>query len=329
MIEGPERVNYYNIFDKVDPYDVYKHYLGFSPEIRKLYLSPFRKDNRGSFGIVLSRDGNLIHNDFGDSRYKGNCIQFVQQLYGISFKDSIRKIVVDLGLERGECRIVKRITHEDKREPTLIQIIPRQFNHEDLCYWGLYDISKDDLISERVYSVRELYINKKRITTDNLSFAYLFEDNGAEYMKIYQPLSLRCKWLSNVPVKKALNLGQLERESRVITIAKSKKDKMVLRKLITDVYEVQKEGTEVVSDDLDSYFNSVYDRKVCFFDNDEPGKRANISLNPRGYGWINVPNKYYDEGIKDPSDLVRKYGYKPLKELLESKDYNITDNFSI
>lgn len=320
MIEGNEYVNYYNMFDKIDPYDVYRHYLGFAPVLRHLYLSPFRKDTNGSFGLTYSSKKELIHNDFGDSRYSGNCIQFVQQLYGLDNKAAIKKIISDMGLEFSTKREVVRHVYEEERKPTLIQIIPRPFTDDDIRYWKAYGISTSDLTSEHIYSIKSLYINKDKVHTDSLAFAYLFIDGDTEYIKVYQPVG-RTKWLSNVPVKVPLNLDKLERQSDTVTIAKSKKDKMVLNKLIADVYEVQKEGTEVISDDLDCFFNGIYRRKVCFFDNDEPGKRANILLNPRGYLWINIPNRYYLEGIKDPSDLVRKYGYKVLEELLRSKEY--------
>lgn len=324
MIQGAERVTYYNLFEKVDPYDVYCHYLGYKPELKKMYLSPFRPDSNGSFGLRDGDRGELVHNDFGDSRYHGNCINFVQQLFGIdTVNQAVKKIVADMGLEQRASRPHTIEYKPKEKEPTLIQIVPRKFTASDISYWNQYGINTDDLKREDVYSVKELYINKQRVGTHELVFAYLFTEGEETYVKVYQPFSIRAKWLSSVPVKKIFNLDKLEGKSNIVTIAKSKKDKMVLNKLITDIYEVQKEGAEVISHELDSFFDTNYDRKVCFFDNDEPGKRANVSLNARGYGWVNIPNYYYLEGIKDPSDLVRKYGYKVLEELLVLKGYGI------
>lgn len=319
MIIGEQRKPYIDIFKAVNSYDVYKHYLGFDFIPRRLYPSPFRRDRNGSFGITLLRSGNFWHKDFGDSRYKGNCIQFVQQLFNLSYSESIQKIIEDLNLDsNSKKRILSQFNKE--KAPTLIQIIPKTYTCSDLRYWNLYGIDRGDLSKEDIYSIGKLFINKSQVSLEELSFAYYFRSGEEEYIKVYQPYSKKFKWLSNVPVKKALNLDKLELKSNTIVVGKSKKDKLVLNKLITDVYECQKEGTEVITDEVDSFFDANYDRKVCFFDNDEAGRNANIALNPRGYGWINIPNHYYKEGIKDPSDLVKKYGYNVLEELLRKKE---------
>lgn len=323
---GKERkiLNRDNLLEAVNPYDVYRYYLGFDFELRRMYLSPFRKDNRPSFGIFIGRSGTLMHKDFG-TEYSGNCINFVSQLYNIDFYHSMLKIDSDLGLGFMSGRKYEEVTKHYVRPviaehaSTLIQIVSRKFTIEDIRYWGDYGLSTDDLKNNDVFSVGTLYVNKKRVPTKDLVFAYLFKDGDNEYLKIYSPYSQDWKWISNVPVRKPLGVSGLEGKSNVVVVTKSKKDKMVLNKLITDVYEAQKEGTEVISDELDDYFNEHYDKKFCFFDNDEPGKRANKALNPKGYGWINVPNKYSLEGIKDPSDLVRGYGYEVLEKLLKSK----------
>jgi hypothetical protein len=316
MIEGAEYVSSRMLFEMIDPYDIYCYYLGYSPQPRKMYSSPFRRDSNPSFGL-FSNKNTLLHKDFGDNNYIGNCINFVQQLTGLTYQEAIHKIIYDLRLNSSAVRRHNEIF--SPKDKTLIQITQRPFNSLDIRYWNTYGISVEDLIKEDVFSIESLYINKQRLTPHELAFAYLFIDGDEEFLKIYQPFG-RQKWLSNVPVKRALHLDRLEHKSDVVTIAKSKKDKIVLKKLITDVYECQKEGTEVISDYLDDFLDNHYDRKICFFDNDEPGKRANRALNPRGYEWINIPNAYYNEGIKDPSDFVRIYGYKELEKLLRRKD---------
>lgn len=313
MIEGNEYMRVNDLMRSIDHLDVYKHYLGYEPLLRKLYLSPFRPDSNPSFGLFLGTRGDLMYKDFG-AEYTGNCIMFVQQLFGIDYRSAINKIVVDLKPDRNNV-VIRPVS---VREFTRIQIISKPFNADDKAYWGAYGISTDDLKRENVYSVKSLFVNKGVVIVDKLCFAYLFSDDDNEYLKIYQPFG-KTKWLSNVPVKKAFGLDSLEKKSNVVVVAKSKKDKLVLKKLITDVYETQKEGTEVITQEVDAYFNQFYDRKVCFFDSDGPGKAANRLLNPLGYGWINVPNKYLSEGIKDPSDLVKAHGYGRLEELLREK----------
>lgn len=341
MNTGEDRsLNAKNILSRISDYDIYRYYLGYDFQYRKNYLSPFRSsDTRPSFAIMVLRSGQLYHSDFGDSSYKGNCFHFVQQLYGLNFNQALIKINKDFGLglmgsgNNGSNHyqdIVKQYQEPEKVEfgepsEVKIHVIPKSFSCEELKYWSEYGINQDDLKEEKIFSIDKLYVNGKFISNYNneMKFAYLFEDGDESFIKVYSPFSKEYKWISNVPIKRALNLDQLPREGETILITKSKKDKIVLKKLYPEIYEAQKEGTECITEELDNFFEEWYKYKICFFDNDEPGKKANRLLNPKGYGWINIPNQYNEVGVKDPSDLVKYYGiekgYDVLRGLLVQK----------
>jgi len=334
-----------NILKLVSEYDIYRLYLGHDFQFKKLYPSPFRQETKGSFGIICTSSGSLRHRDFGNSLYNGNCFHFVEQLFGMNFNQALNKINQDMNL--GLIPTISNINREmnlnspeirdivryiGKPELTFkpratIHVVSKPFSQKELEYWKKYGITKGDLDEERIFSVKDLYVNGILIhpeEDDKMRFAYLFTDEeGVNYIKIYSPFSKDFKWLSNVPVRKVLNLDKLPKINKTIIVIKSKKDKIVLKKIYPDVYEVQKEGTECIPEELDSFFDEYYDNKVCFFDNDEPGKTANKLLNPLGYGWINIPNEYAVHGLKDPSDIIAHFGeeigYGILKDLLRKK----------
>lgn len=318
----------HDILEKISEYDIYRYYLGYDFKLKKSYHSPFRSNDRNpSFGIFVGNSGDLLYKDFGINA-TGDCVKFVSQLFGLSYGQALHKIDRDFGLgcwsavKRPELGIkaYKRPMIAQESRPTEIQVITKPFTRDEQSYWAAYGISTEDLAQEKVFSVRRLFVNKKEIKGKDLCFAYYYKDEqGGQYLKIYTPFSKQHKWISNVPIKTAFNLHKLPKESPTILIAKSKKCKIVLQKLVTDVYEVQKEGWEVITPYLDDYFNQHYTRKVCFFDNDNAGITANKALNPLGYDWINIPGYYQRDEIKDPSDLVKRHGYEVLRALLTKK----------
>jgi len=339
MISGSESktaLNSRNIFRKISDYDIYRFYLGYDFTPKKTLISPFRSETRGSFNIYYNESGYLRHLDFGDSYYKGNCFQFVQQLYGLDYNNALKKINHDFNLGLGGHRnsnnidygsIIKNFSrpnissYEEINNRVTIHVQARPFTEEELNYWKKYGITEEDLYKNKIYSVDKLYLNGKYIGNykNELRFAYLFEheEEDACYFKIYQPYSENYKWISNVPVKKPLGVRALPRKSNKLIVAKSKKDKMIIQKIHPDVYEVQKEGIECISEELNNLFDEWYDEKYVFYDNDEPGMKASIAMNEYGYKWINIPNDYKALGIKDPGELLEYFGVEEGMKILE------------
>ena len=70
-----------------------------NPKLRKIYRSPFRDDQKPSFGFFKHRSGCLSFKDYGTNQ-KGNLIQFVRLGLGCSYPDAARLIdeKMNLGL---------------------------------------------------------------------------------------------------------------------------------------------------------------------------------------------------------------------------------------
>lgn len=337
MVTGSNKtlLNSKNILKKISEYDIYRYYLGYDFTPKKSLISPFRSETKGSFNIYYNESGYLRHLDFGDTYYKGNCFQFVQQLYGLDYNNALKKINHDFNLGLGGYTnssvdygsiiksFSKPISYSDESysKRVTIHVQARSFTKSELSYWNQYGMSQQDLEKENIYSVDKLYLNGKYIGNykDELRFAYLFKDDNKEshYFKIYQPFSENYKWISNVPVKLPLGIKTLPRKSNKLIIAKSKKDKMIIQKIHPDVYEVQKEGPECISEELNNLFDEWYDDKYIFYDNDETGMKASIAMNNLGYKWINIPNEYKELNIKDPGDLLEYFGVEEGMKLLD------------
>ena len=171
---------------------------------------------------------------------------------------------------------------------------------------------------------RTLWVNGKLayIPKSQLCFVYRFTKDGENFRKkIYQPYSESYKWRGNVSQKHTEGIRSLSMHSNIVLITSSRKDRICLSKLFSDVINTQNEHEKAITPEVDEFLNKNYDAKFVWWNNDKTGKEQNMKLNSKGYGWINCPNIYE---AKDPSDLIAKLGiekgYKILEEELRKKN---------
>jgi 5S rRNA maturation endonuclease (ribonuclease M5) len=303
------------ILSKISEYDIYRYYIGYDFRLGKTIHSPFRRDSTPSFSVIPTVSGRLKHKDFGDLGYSGDCVEFVMQLFGITFKEAIDKIIEDFGLYQDEINFkFKQPKKEDfKIHKKLIQVVSKKFTQEELHYWAQFGITLDELKDNRIYSVSKLYIDKVYISNrDNfMRFAYIFDD---EHVKIYTPHATKeNKFITNAPIDLMSGLDKLGKGSTVV-VTKSKKDEIVLRKFVTNVCSVQAENIKAINDDNIKLLKSKYDNIIINFDSDEPGVKACTYYNKYDFDYINVPKKY--KPIKDFSDLAKEKGLEEVKKVL-------------
>ena len=67
------------ILSRISEYDLFSNYIGFRPEIGKLYLSPLRKDTKPSFSLYVDKNNSLRYKDFGTGE-NGDCFDFIGKL---------------------------------------------------------------------------------------------------------------------------------------------------------------------------------------------------------------------------------------------------------
>jgi hypothetical protein len=331
MIGGVKKINISteDILSKISEYDIFKFYMPINDwNLGQVTYSPFRNERNPSF-LIGVRGDTIRFIDFADNSNNGNCFDFVKLLYNIpTFKKVLEKIDDDfnLGIGSGNSsneyeKIIKKYSQPEivAKDYSFIQVKTRKFTNEELQYWNQYHQDIEDLKSNNVFSISEIYLNKKRIVIpDNkLRFGYLYDGSW----KIYRPFSDRkWKWFpNNVPIT-AMDGKEDIKDCKVAFINKSKKDYMVMKKIFPCCCAVQNESIACFSNENVEYLKANSDRQILSFDSDEVGVKNSQRITEMfDFEYANVPRNYLTEGIKDWADLVKKHGYNIIENYLKEK----------
>lgn len=331
MITGKRKVELTpeSVLKKISDYDIFRRYMPDTFwKINQATLSPFRKENNPSF-IIGNRGGHLSFIDFTDTSLRGDCFTFVKKLFNLTMDEALTKIDQDFGLDisyhGSNVGDYKRIIAEYKQPEeagkryALIQAITRKFTKEELDYWAEYHQNIDDLRTNNVYSIKSLFLNKSRFTLrDNeLRFGYLYDG----HWKIYRPFAdKRNKWVpNNVPISTIEGLENLKGADFAF-ITKSKKDYMVLRKVLGSVCATQNEGIACFTEENINTLRSETKRQILSFDSDPPGVANSKQITEVfGFDYCNVPREYLKENINDWAALGRAHGLNSIEEILKQK----------
>lgn len=333
MLGGEKRLELTveTILQKISEYDIYKMYYPGNLELDKKIKSymPTREDSSPSF-FVSNKNGFMYHIDYGDSRFRGNCIQFVMQMFSLNFDGALRKIDRDFGLGISTNYKVgnyEKITSKyeqpalKEKRAKFFQVKTKRFSKEELDWWAQYHITLDELKKFHVYSVKEYYIDKIKIAIPNneMVFGYLYDN---KYWKIYRP---QCKepenkWRTNCPIDFVEGLEELKScENAIVT--KSKKDLIVLRKITPCVCAVQNESVVALNAETISHLKKNCANVFINYDGDAPGKKNSWAVTKEfGFKHVNVPDDLVERGMKDFSDVAKVLGVEYIKNYLQQKN---------
>jgi len=332
MIKGTRRVKLTceNILSRISEYDIYRMYMPHDNwKINVVTYSPFRNEKNPSF-IIGYKGKALTFHDFSDSTRRGGCFNFVVMLFNLSSLSEALFMIdrdFDLGIvNSSSTKNYERIVSEYTQPPLLskreffIQVKSRKFTHEELAYWNEYYQDIDDLRANNVYSIDTLYLNKQKfpLKDTELRFGYLYEG----YWKIYRPFAdKKNKWMpNNVPITMMDGLQDIK-DCDVAFINKSKKDYMVMKKVVPCCCAVQNEGLGCFSEENVEYIKENSDTQILSFDSDEAGvKNSQLITEKFGFEYCNVPKIYLEEGIKDWADLARTHGLKTIERYLTQRE---------
>lgn len=320
-------LNYNTLLERVGEEDIYRYYLQSDFKLGKPFLSPFRRDTNPSFCINITKKGSFRHIDFGDVEKKGNCVQFVEQLFNLNYGEALLKIDKDLGLgifhigsfkENG-----KRSVSDEPRqkEEFFYQVTSRKFNKQELEYWALYYVDEKDLINNDIYAIKELLINRHRVTIrpKELIFGYWFDPKW----KIYRPEAPKGeKFSGNVSNATMSGLKKITDKCGTVVVTKAKKDEVMLSKFLPCVCSVQSESIISINSSNISLLSSNCRDVYLNFDSDEVGVQTCKYYNQFGFKWINCPKGFTKPDgtmIKDFTDLARYHGLDLVKKYFESK----------
>jgi len=330
MIKGPIKLALTpeTILNKISEYDIFRFYV---PEkgwkLNEAICSPLRADENPSFRIT-NKGGNMHYFDFSTCE-GGDCFNFVKALYGISLDEVLRKIDDDfkLGISCRENEGDYKAIVSQYKQPesigkrySIIQVVTRKFTEEELEYWLAYHQTLEDLRTDHIYAIKELYLNKKRFSLEDekyrIRFGYLY-DGG--YWKIYFPFQTKKnKWLSNVPLTTAYGLENLSADKNTL-ITKSLKDYKVCRKVYNNVCHLQNESLAAISEETASYIKEHSKEIYYGGDSDSAGKTASYAITQAfGFKHINPPDRLLPD-IKDWASWSKKEGLEVIKEHFKIK----------
>lgn len=322
------------ILERADDFTIYSHYIP-NLIVGSVMVSPLREENKPSFIVKYGSKDNLYHKDYGDDDFYGNCFKFVQQMYNISYKDALHKIDQDLGLgiiSGGDPVKIYEKTPKDKLEtkPKKIHVEIKSFFANEIIWWGKYGITEKDLEREKIFSIKNFWIEDGRGSMKlsykaekEICFGYRFDDDEGNLIgwKIYFPNRENFKWFTSVP-NNTIEGWENVSSFRRLFITKSRKDRLVLSKILPNVINSQNESKTFLTEEFKkmlSNFKEIY----VWFDSDDPGVKACKKITQEmGWKYINTPKELISEGIKDPAGWVEKRhaNNDQLKNFLKQKN---------
>jgi len=317
------------VLSKISEYDIFRFYMPAKDwKINQVTYSPFRNENNPSF-LIGTRKGYLSFIDFADTSKRGDCFTFVKMLFNLATMDDVLRMIdrdFGLGFLPGTSTDKYKAIQKEYKQPedlgkrySLIQVVTRKFTNEELAYWNEYYQSLDDLRANNVYSIKQLFLNRKKfpLKETDLRFGYFYEG----HWKIYRPFGdKKSKWVpNNVPITTMDGKEDIANCS-VAFINKSKKDYMVMKKVFPCCCAVQNEGVACFSDENVEYLKANSDRQILSFDADDVGvKNSQMITRLFDFEYANVPRKYLSEGIKDWADLAKEHGFRAIISYLNEK----------
>tara|TARA_R110000851_G_scaffold78000_5_gene172066 strand:+ start:7221 stop:8264 length:1044 start_codon:yes stop_codon:yes gene_type:complete len=325
--------NYKDVFRLLDDEQIFQYYIpGLT--LNTSMLSPIGKaDRHPSFSVFWSyRKHKFI---FKEHRYgyTGDCIDFVRYFYGYhNNAKACMKIFKDFGISgyRSDDDIINPSTPFDHK--TVIKKLPkktggisirvkvREWNKNDLDYWGKYGITLDWLKLGDIYPIEYYYLNNSMRRADKLAYAYIERKDGKITYKIYQPYNLHHrKWISNNNASVWELWSKLPSSHDFLIITKSRKDALsVMATTGIPATSLQAEGTipkEHVVDVLRPRFKHIF----LLYDNDYDsdvnwGQNYCQKLSETfDLPYLTIPSKLK---AKDYTDYIDKYSIKEAKNML-------------
>ncbi len=330
MIKGETKteLTIETILSKISEVQIFKFYCPDKNwELNKAFCSPLREDKNPSC-VIGTKTGKVLYHDFAHKDHSGDCFKFVKILFNLPTLNSVLEKIdydMDLGIRSSSRGDYTRIVQENKdievtKRNTIIQVKTKNFTEEDLQFWTEFYQTKEKLKQANIYSIKELYINKRKypLIDGEMVFGYFYPPNG---WKIYIPKTedKRRKWLSNIPLDTVEGLENLNKDYNAL-ILKSKKDYLVCREVYQYCCYVQNESLAAFSEETIKYIKENSKLQYYGGDSDVQGKKASYEITETyGFKHINPPDALLTVCCKDFAEMGRVRGLEELKEHFTKK----------
>lgn len=187
----------------------------------------------------------------------------------------------------------------------------RGWNTQDQYYWTQFNIGSRLLEEHHVKPLaRYTMVREDKELNIRSSYLYGYFTADGKLYKIYQPKTLDKKFIKVSDYVQGSE--QLKNRSKLL-ITSSLKDLMSIKslKIDIDIIAPDSENSMIRRDQMIGYLQS-YERILVLFDNDEAGLRAMIRYKEQ-YPMIHT---MVLDMSKDPSDSIKDYGAKAVREKL-------------
>lgn len=291
--------------------------------------SPLREDKNPSF-ILNKYKNHIWFTDFGTNE-RGNLYSLLMKYFNINYPKLINKIYLDLDNIKQEninTESNKNIksTHKTskiKKSVSNIDVIAREWENFDIEYWEQYGISKDFLIKSNTYPISHIISSKNNkiytINADKYAYVFVEYKDNIKSIKIYQPYSTKYKWINKHNTAVWDLWSKLPNTGKHLIITSSRKDALCIwentgipaTNLQTEICMPKKH----IINQLKKRFKNIY----ILYDNDYTKEINTGELNAlkfvNKFNLIKLTLPQY-LGVKDTSDLCKKYGRNKVKEII-------------
>lgn len=335
-----ERLGYIDmnkILSVVTQESIFSLVFGFKPKEYEYVTSPFREDSNPKCWFEYDHKGFLRFVDFANPKIiKGirmksiNCFDAVRVYYNLGNFYLTLQFISDKLIE-GKPLPKKPVVRREVREklPVEIFVKPRKFTRIDAEYWKKYEISRQNLIDDKVFAVEQSIMTntKSGVVSSNHAMSYAYTGFENNRLKIYSPKNKTGKFLTNCRAEDVGEIESLADDGEILVISKSYKDCRVLRNQDLNCIWFQNEGM-MPSDEILADLGSRFEYIIVFFDNDNAGINAAKvvvdrinSLYPGKAFSVHLPLELLEQNITDPSDLIKEKGKVALTKFLEKNNF--------
>lgn len=309
--------------------DVLKHTNGgwdvFFVEIKGLkigkpFKNPLRRDLHPSMSIIC-KEGVWLLKDFSTGNVYTS-LKFVQQKYGLSFRQAIDKMALESGMMEGMEKVYIAVA-PPIYVPSLEEIMPITYfkalwGKKAKEFWRNTGVTDEHCEKHNVFPVREAAIKNTRIPLKKGELVWAY-DAGVGKIKLYfpeRPKEERFK--NNIKGSHLWNLKNIQKCNKLV-VQKSVKDMLVTTLLFPCTIATQHEESGLFTDDIVEEIHKITDVVYISYGSDSQGVRESTKLSEKyGWKWVNPPKKFLPE-INDFYGLAKKHGLIAVEKLLKLK----------
>ncbi len=319
--------------------------------------NPHRIDNSPSFSFMAIQKGNytkVIMYDFGDKRYRGDIIDLAGIVLNLNPRKPNEFITICETILNRFIPNIKSSTNTIRvksNETKVIDIIPRDWDRQDISYWKQYGLTIDDLNKGKVCAVDTAFITNPKTDEEiriydfnrkDLCYAYtLGVHNGVILYKLYFPYRKHSKVKPRFITNNKFTfecIDELMYCSHLI-ITKSRKDVLALRKSLKGTISLPTGSLLVDADFISVNGESFHltEREVSYLRNIAPNVYTLLDFDYAGIvsanyhrHKYNIPALFltngrfgsFDYGAKDYTDYVKLNQLSNAKKLIYEKASN-------